>query len=397
MLFWIICACLSLVVVGTIVAPMLRAPRTQAASPDVAFYKAQMAEVDRDVARDVLAEDEAERAKTEIARRLLAANSAMTQATASPAGRAAAVVSGVAVVGLSAFLYWDMGAPAYPDLPLKLRIENGDAARLNRPTQAQAEAAAPALGPVEAPDSYLENVAQLREIMPTRPDDLQGWLLLARHESTLRNFPAAAFAQGRVVALKGEDATLGDHILQVDLMVAAANGFVSPEAEVLIRGILAEDEDNLPARYYLGALYEQTDRPDIAFRLWRDLVENGQSNLFHVEFARQQIEDAAFRAGVSYELPAVRGPSAADIENAQDMTDADQREMIAGMVAGLADRLASQGGPATEWARLITAYGVLGEVETARAIYIEASDVFGASDTARATLDAAARDAGVLE
>ena len=100
---------------------------------------------------------------------------------------------------------------------------------------------------------------------------------------------------------------------------------------------------------------------------------------------------------MSYELPAVRGPSAADIENAQDMTDADQREMIAGMVAGLADRLASQGGPATEWARLITAYGVLGEVETARAIYIEASDVFGASDTARATLDAAARDAGVLE
>ena len=397
MLFWIICACLSLVVVGTIVAPMLRAPRTQAASPDVAFYKAQMAEVDCDVARDVLAEDEAERAKTEIARRLLAANSAMTQATASPAGRAAAVVSGVAVVGLSAFLYWDMGAPAYPDLPLKLRIENGDAARLNRPTQAQAEAAAPALEPVEAPDEYLENVAQLREIMPTRPDDLQGWLLLARHESTLRNFPAAAFAQGRVVALKGKDATLGDHILQVDLMVAAANGFVSPEAEVLIRGILAEDEDNLPARYYLGALYEQTDRPDIAFRLWRDLVENGQSNLFHVEFARQQIEDAAFRAGVSYELPAVRGPSAADIENAQDMTDADQREMIAGMVAGLADRLASQGGPATEWARLIAAYGVLGEVETARAIYVEASDVFGASDTARATLDAAARDAGVLE
>jgi cytochrome c-type biogenesis protein CcmH len=397
MLFWTICAVLALVVVATIVGPMLRAPKDAAAAPDVAFYKAQLAEVDRDVARDVLAGDEAERAKTEIARRLIAANASAAGGTDRPAGRVVAAVAGLGMLVLAGGVYWSMGAPGYPDLPLQQRIANGDAARLNRPTQAQAEAAAPALEPVDVPAEYLENVAQLRQIVPTRPDDLQGWILLARNEASLRNFSAAAKAQARVVALKGDDATLGDQMVQLDMMVAAANGFISPEAEVLVRALLSQDPDNVPGRYYLGALYDQTDRPDIAFRLWRDIVENGPNDLFHVGFARDQIEETAFRAGVNYELPALRGPTLADVENAQNLSEEDQRVMIEGMVAGLADRLATQGGPATDWARLITAYGVLGEVETAQAIYVEAKGVFGASEEALGVLDAAAQAAGVAQ
>ena len=70
MLFWIICAALAIIVAATVVMPMVRATDPLDAAPDIAFYKAQLAEVDRDVSREVLAADEAERAKAEIARRL---------------------------------------------------------------------------------------------------------------------------------------------------------------------------------------------------------------------------------------------------------------------------------------------------------------------------------------
>ena len=43
-----------------------------------------------------------------------------------------------------------------------------------------------------------------------------------------------------------------------------------------------------------------------------------------------------------------------------------QRQMIEGMVSGLADRLASKGGSAEEWARLIRAYSVLHEPDKAK-------------------------------
>jgi cytochrome c-type biogenesis protein CcmH len=71
--------------------------------------------------------------------------------------------------------------------------------------------------------------------------------------------------------------------------------------------------------------------------------------------------------------------------------------MISGMVSGLADRLATEGGPANDWARLITAYGALGDIDNARMIWVEAQDVFGANADAMNVLRGAAQTAGVLE
>jgi cytochrome c-type biogenesis protein CcmH len=151
------------------------------------------------------------------------------------------------------------------------------------------------------------------------------------------------------------------------------------------------------ARYYLGALYNQTDRPDLALRLWRPIIENGDPSDFHIALARDQASDAAFRAGVEYALPEARGPSFDQMDAAQDMSPEDRAAMIGGMVAGLADRLATEGGPAQDWARLIRAYGVLGETEAARTVWQEAQQVFVASMRGMEILTNAARDAGVLD
>ncbi len=77
--------------------------------------------------------------------------------------------------------------------------------------------------------------------MPTRPDDLKGWELLAFHETELRNYSAAADAQARVIALSdgGSDEEL---VRLADLLVAAADGFVSKEAEEVARELLRLDD-----------------------------------------------------------------------------------------------------------------------------------------------------------
>lgn len=395
MLFWIICLLLTCAVAAVLVMPMLRPPQSDAEDPQIALYKAQLAEVDRDVARDVVAAEDAERTKAEIARRLLAASNRATSTTVSPITRPTVAVVAVAVLGLTGLTYWQLGAPGYGDFPLKTRIAMGDEARENRPRQEAAVAAAPKVPTPDVPEDYLVSIEQLRQLVPLRGDDLQGWELLALHETQLFNYAAAADAQTRVVEIKGDDATVEDKVRQVDLMVAAANGYVSPESEVIVRQILAEDPNSIPGRYYLGAMFDQTDRPDRALRLWRSILESGAAESFHLTMARDLVGDAAFRAGTEYTPPSPEVMSLEQAMTGDGMTGDEQADMIDGMVSRLADRLATQGGPVTDWARLIIAYGVLGQDEDASAILAEARDTFGASDEATAILDEAASRAGI--
>jgi len=403
MLFWIIALGLSLVVVGMLVLPLVRpaAGMAGSAQSDVAVYRDQLTEVDRDLDRGVIDSAEAERLRTEIARRLLhadraAAEAPLVQATPS---RVLAAVLAVGVVAAAGGLYWMLGQPGYRDIPRLARIEAGNEMRDSRPSQTEMEAKAdeqPRI-PVELTAAEQEIVDKLRQVVRDYPDELQGWIYLANVERDLENYAAAARAQNEVIRLKAADATEEDYVYLLDLMVAATGGLVSPEAEDLTRSILGTNQDSIAGRYYLGLLYAQTDRPDIAFRLWRDVIAAGDQAQVHVALARRQVEDAAFFAGVDYTLPAERGPSAADMANAANMTPEAQQAMIQSMVAQLSDRLATEGGPASDWARLINAYGVLGQTDQARTIWTEAQDVFGTQADALATIRAAAVAAGVAE
>jgi cytochrome c-type biogenesis protein CcmH len=398
MIFWLICVVLTLGIAGILAAPMLRPARIETVNPDIAVYKAQLAEITRDLERGVLPEAEAERARTEIARRLLAASKTTTSTLQTgPTSPLMTIAVGLAVAVLTFGVYFTIGAPGYDDLPLKARIATGDDMRANRPDQAALETMAPAREPVNVPQEFLDAMEQLRTIAPLRPNDPEVWSRLAYYEADLRNYGAAARAQAHLLAIRGADATVDEMRLLVDFQVAAANGFVSPEAETTIRSILDLDPDNIAARYYLGSLYNLTDRPDYAYQLWRGFAEIDDQTSFYIASARAQIEDAAFRAGIDYALPEIRGPSAADIANAEGMTDEDRAAMINGMVTGLADRLTSDGGPATDWARLITAYGALGDDQKARAAWAHAQEVFTADADNMAILRNAAETAGILE
>jgi cytochrome c-type biogenesis protein CcmH len=398
MVFWLVCAALTLAVAAVIVTPLLRPKEVADDNPDIAIYRAQLAEIDRDLERDLLAPDEAERARTEIARRLLAANKEARPAPDKngPTRAGSLVIAGVmALIGFGT--YWSLGAPGYGDLPLQARLDASEEMRANRPAQVALEAAAPTPPAVDLPEDYVEAITQLRIIAPTRPDDLEAWERLAFHEVELRNYAGAVNAQQQVIVIKGDTAPISDYQRLLDLQVVAAGGLVSPEAELVIREILERDNGNVAARYYLGALYNQTDRPDLALQFWRGIIETGDPSSFHIASARSQVSDAARRAGVEYAVPEARGPSFEQMDAAQDMSEEDRTAMIGGMVSGLAERLANEGGPAQDWARLIRAYGVLGDTDAARLVWTEAQQVFVSSMRGMEILTNAARDAGVFD
>jgi cytochrome c-type biogenesis protein CcmH len=140
------------------------------------------------------------------------------------------------------------------------------------------------------------------------------------------------------------------------------------------------DPANGPARYYFGLMMSQTGRPDTALRVWDQLLREGPPDAPWVPPIEAQIEEMAMRAGVNYARPAIgtgRGPSAADIDAAGDMSPAERMEMIQGMVAGLSDRLATEGGPVEDWSQLISSLGVLGQMDQARAVFENALKAFG--------------------
>ncbi|MGI3211383.1 c-type cytochrome biogenesis protein CcmI [Roseovarius tibetensis] len=413
MTFWIIVAALSIGVAAVLALTVLRGRVGDAppAAYDLRVYRDQLREIERDATRGVIGPEDAERLRAEVSRKILAADAQLQQGGDSGGQpRALGVVAAGVIVALIAgggvALYSWIGAPGYRDLPMATRLANSDTARAERLDQDAAEARFAPQQP-DLPDGtdeeYMALVERLRQTVAKRPDDRRGLRFLVRSEAALGNMSAARRAQGQLIEAKGEEATATDYATLAELMINATGGYVSADAETALREAL-DREGRLPtARFYLGLYMAQVDRPDAAFRLWRDLLEESTPDAPWVDPIRSGIEDLAARAGVRYELPPRRaapgapGPSAGDVEAAEDMDPEARQDMIRGMVARLSDRLATEGGTAADWARLINAYGVLGESAQARRIWAEAQSVFAENPEGLATVRAAAENAGVAE
>lgn len=403
--FWIAAALMCAVVFAAVLRGMARGFEGLHDQATLTVYKDQLREVERDAARGLLGPEDAARTRTEIARKLLAADAvAGTTGHAAPqtgAGRKTGIALAMSLVLISGVTYWQIGAPGFPDLPLAERLEMIETARANRPDQAQAEAqAAPAMPAPGVTEEVEAMVVQLRQILETRPDDLRGFRLLARNETALGNLRAAWRAQARVVTLMGAEVTADEIATLGELKVLAAGGYVSPEAEADFARALEMQPGNGTARYYLGLMYAQGGRADIALPLWKRLIADSTPDAPWLAPIYAQIERVSIEAGDPTPLdalpqPGASGPSPEDIEAAGALSLNERMEMIQGMVQGLADRLASEGGPAQDWARLINALGVLGDLNSAAQVWEEARVVFAQDPGALDVLAAAADRAGL--
>ncbi len=408
-LFWGIAAAVVIGCLGAVFAPLMRgAGRAERrASYDLQVHRDQLREIDADLARGVLGEAEAAATRIEVARRLLAAaeaESAEAAATTAPrrltrlAAPAMMAVLALAAVGL----YAGLGAPGLPDQPLGPRLAREAAARAHRPGQAEAEAMTARQAAVTpAPEASAEDqalVTRLQAALASRPDDLEGHRLLAQSLAALGRWAEARAAEERVLEILGDRAQAKDLVDLAELRILAAGGYVSPEAETALSRALALDPANPVGRYYSGLTLIQGGRPDLAYRVWSSLLQEGPPDAPWIAPVKAGLDEAARLTGLppaTSAAPAAPGPTAADIDAAGALP-ADQRQaMIESMVDQLSQRLAAQGGPPADWAKLIRSLGVLGRRDQAATILAEARSAHAGDAAALAQIEAAARDAGI--
>ncbi len=337
--------------------PLLRRARDAGAgATDAAFYKAQLGEIERDVARGVLPAEEAAGARVEAARRLIAASAPEaddSQAVAPGARRWAAIAIGVAVPVVALALYADLGRPGLPDTPLASR-------KVDTRGMAGVEAA----------------LAHVEQQLAANPDNGAGWALVAPVYMKLGRFDDAVEAYRQALRLNGENAET--RAAYGEALVGVASGVVTADARATFDKALAEQPGLPAARFYLGLAAEQDGDKAKAIALYRALVADAPPQ-------------AAWMPALQERLAALTGDASAS----PPAEDAQQSEMIRGMVERLANRLATSGGDSEEWRKLIRAYTVLRQTDKAKNALASARKAFAGDAAATQELDALARELGI--
>ncbi|WP_102957779.1 c-type cytochrome biogenesis protein CcmI [Mangrovicella endophytica] len=396
MFFWVIAAALTALATIAALLPLLRsaAPaRPAAAAHDAEVYRAQLGELNDDIARGTIAAFEAETARAEIGRRLLrASGKAAAEGASHGASRSTLIGATLAVVVLlplsSIGLYAYLGSAGLPDLPL-------------------AERAAPSGG-----RDVASLVAQAEERLRTNPNDGQGWAVLApiylRMERPMDAERAFRNATRLLGATADREAGLGEALTQI------AGGEVTDDARAAFERALALNASYLPARFFLALDLSQENRLDAALVAWQDLIDKSPAEAPWLPIANAAIADARQKraaagngapaqppASIAQEAPApgstaaARGPTGEDIAAAADLSAGDRRAMIEGMVAQLASRLKTAPNDVEGWKRLIRSYTVLGEGEKAATAFGEAKASFPASSAEAQALAEFGRELGL--
>jgi cytochrome c-type biogenesis protein CcmH len=339
---------------------------------NLAVYRDQLAEVERDIGRGVLSPEQAEAARTEIGRRIIALGPASNEVLAHPKPIAATVV-GILVMPVAALLiYAALGTPSLPDAPF---ADRGNA----NANVASADAPAGHTDMKTALD-------ELRAHLKAEPDDLTGWVLLGRTEVGLGNYEAGAQAYGRAAALSGHRSDImGDW---GEAQVLAADGTVTPAAAAALKAALKDPETAPKARYYLALAQMQHGNVKAALAAWQALLRDSPADAAWRPVVRQRIKEAEARLGVAPAPSAAADaggtaaaaeagmPSAATVaavdKATAGATPEQRRAMIDMMVARLAARLEKEPDDLVGWTRLGRSYMVLGEAAKAREAYAHA-------------------------
>jgi cytochrome c-type biogenesis protein CcmH len=332
---------------------------------ETGFYRDQLREIDRDAARGLLAEPEAEAARAEAARRLL-------RASREP-GRAAGAVGEPALRRRRA-----ASAFALSTVPLVALLVYGMYGSPDLPAQPQAERLAHAKS---AGNDLAAAVAQIEAHLAKAPEDGRGWAVLAPVYLRVGRGEDAIKAYENSLRLLGEDAgRLADY---GEALVAVGDGVVSSRARDAIARALKQDPSAVKPQFYLARAAEQDGDRAQARTRYAALAAGAPSEAPWLPMVRDSLARLDGTAAAPAAKPAA-GPAMGE----------EQRAMVRGMVEGLAQRLAAQGGTPEEWARLVRSYGVLGERPKAEETLAQARTALGNDAAKLAPVEDAAREMG---
>jgi cytochrome c-type biogenesis protein CcmH len=354
---------------------------------NLAVYRDQLAEIERDVERGIIGPREAAAAKSEIGRRILALTPTGPPSGSSPTSLVVAAIAVMLVPFAAWTLYWDLGSPTLADQPLASRSSPATA-----PTAAKAD-----------PHVDMEDaVRKLTAHLQAQPDDLEGWVLLARSQIDANRYQEAVEAYRHAADLSGNKPEIvGDW---AEAQVLAAGGTVTPAAQQAFQSALTDPENAPRSHYYLALAKLQGGDTKGALQDWVDLEVEAPADAEWLPLLRRRISETAQTAGIdpttlktssgaSRKLPATAAatppaappmpqgeanmPTSTEVtETARATANASPQErqaMITAMVERLAARLAQQPDDADGWTRLGRSYMVLDQPDKAVEAYAHAA------------------------
>lgn len=391
MLLWIGFAVLTAVVVGALARPLARRrdETLDSRAADLAVYRDQLAEIEAERASGLIAAAEAEAARAEVARRMLARadrapeeapSAAQAAEPSQPVGKSGrmplrlAPIAAVPVV--AALIYLVYGSPWLPDQPFARRV-----------------AAAPGAAQIT------ELIAKVEARLKDHPDDAEGWEVLAPVYRRFERFPEAAEAYRRAIALRGPSTNRLWGLAEA--LIAGNDGLVSPEARATLEKVVAAEPGKLDARFWLAAAKEQDGQRAAAVADYTAVLAElpPGTGLGKAVQARLEALGAPITAGKPSLAPRLdagpagaavvpdKGPTATDVAAAERMTEAQRGAMIDKMVAGLAEKLKANGRDLEGWQKLIRAYKVMGREPEALKALSEARGNFNGDAAALGALD----------
>lgn len=343
--------------------PLLRTNSSSAnrADHDLAVYRAQLADVERDVERGVIPESEAEAARLEIKRRMLAVDASTSKSPdAKSPGLSAAIPLALIIASGAAGLYLINGAPGMPALPFAAR-EKTDDRRAKRVAKLQTRA------------------TELEARTKAAADDARAWAELGFVRSRLGKHDGAATAYGRALDLK--DPMLKRAPLYAaygEALVEAAGGTVTPAARRAFEQAVAADASEPRAQYYLGLADVQAGKVEAGLKRWLALEAVAPANAPWLKTLRTRMvriagENKIDLAALRKTLPAAKGPTRKEVDAAKALTPEQRAAMIAGMVDGLEAKLKANPDDWQGWVRLGKSRRVLKQHEKAVAAFAKAA------------------------
>jgi cytochrome c-type biogenesis protein CcmH len=428
MTLWVILTIMTSVTAVLVSAPFLRRldqHRVAGSEGSVAVYLDQLIELEKDAAAGLIDTDQAEAARAEIKRRILAADRAQKPLLARLSLRernlAGAAVAGVVTLG-SVALYASNGSPTLPAASAQIARMQGSSA-VEELAAATRALDAPQLS---QPQSRLGSVDEMIDRVVARvsqnPNDVEGWRMLGWSYFNTEHFAQSAAAYAKAFELNPNDSSLGS--AYGEALVRAAEDRVTDDAKAVFEKTLKVDGKDARARFFMGLAKEQAGNKTAALDDWVAILNEADSNETWFGDLRQRVSELSQDAGIDVStrlhrknaaatggvLAALQqqdsspvgsqkkdGPTADDVRNADAMPPADRAAMIRGMVDGLATRLEQSPGDVEGWIKLIRSRKVLGETKEAAQALQRALDVFKTAPQEREQIVAVGREMGLTQ
>ena len=370
-----------------------------------AIYQDQLSEVDRDQKAGTIDAPEAEAARIEIHRRLAEAKSAIQHAQPLSAGwKMLALVSTAGLVILGGVnLYGVMGAP---DIPSVSNVQTPASVAAQTPVTEPATVKAAQDPNADAGTGQVDSIiAKLQARLQTNPKDAEGWRMLGWAQFNTQHYAASADAYAK--ALEIDPANIDYKSAYAESLVQSAEGIVTPKAQGLIAEVLAKDPKEFRARFYDALAHEQAGDQNGALDRWISLLADAPADANWRDDVKQRVANLGKTLGRDVSAapaptqtaipPSASAPQITDEQKSaiQSLPADDQQAMIKGMVAKLADKLASNPNDPDGWIRLIRSYQVLNDQEAAKDALSKATTALANDATNKEKVIAAANELGV--